>query len=155
MIKFVKQAVTALVFIGISSTSWAANIHLISGHIRAMPASVPNTAAYLKIMNHGKAVKLVSASTPVAKEVQLHTLLTENGVVKMRQVNDYEIGTHQTLVLKPSGDHIMIIGLKKPLSIGDKVPLTLTFSDGSSNTITLPVQKVSDEDSNHSHHHHH
>ncbi|WP_416351552.1 copper chaperone PCu(A)C [Parashewanella curva] len=155
----VKRAFYVLIFFGFVSSSWAANIELISGHVRAMPSSVPNTAAYFKVVNHGKAVKLVSVDTPVAKEAQLHTLLDDNGVIKMRQVKNFALGAHSTLTLKPSGDHIMILGLKKPLAVGSRVALTLNFSDGSSNTITLPVQKVSrtsekQEHSDHSHHHH-
>ena len=138
------------------SFSASASIMLKDGHVRAMPASVPNTAAYLTLMNHSdSAVSLVSVTTPVAEEAQLHTLIEENGVVKMRQVEGFDIQSQGTLMLQPSGNHIMLLSLTKPLVVGDKVPFTLTFSDGEQLGIELMVAKKSADGEQESHHHHH
>ncbi|GIU48713.1 hypothetical protein TUM4249_04650 [Shewanella sp. KT0246] len=121
-----------------------------------MPASVPNTAAYLTLMNHSdEDVTLVSVTTPAAKEAQLHTLVEENGMVKMRQVEGFDIPSHSTLTLQPSGDHIMLLSLTAPLTMGDTVPLVLTFKDGKTLTIELAVEKRSTNETQESHHHHH
>ncbi|MDO6619341.1 MULTISPECIES: copper chaperone PCu(A)C [unclassified Shewanella] len=138
------------------SISATAGIMLSEGHVRAMPASVPNTAAYLTLMNHSdNTATLVSVTTPVAKEAQLHTLIEENGIVKMRQVEGFDIESHGSLTLQPSGDHIMLLSLVKPLTVGDKVPLTLTFADGQQLNIELMVDKKASTDQQESHHHHH
>ncbi len=136
---------------GLSLQVFAAQISLVSGHVRALPPTVPNTAAYFTLKNQGDEIKIISASTPIAKEAQLHTLIEEDGVVKMRQVPNYVLTAHSKFKLSPSGNHIMILGLKQPLKVGQLVPLTLKFSDGTSNTITLPVEKV---DKQMEHHHH-
>ncbi len=60
-----KQLFKVILLAGISASAFASNIMLEQGYIRAMPASVPNTAAYLTLSNHGAATELVSASTPV------------------------------------------------------------------------------------------
>ena len=146
-------------FLVLTSVSFAAsaNVILVDGHVRAMPASVPNTAAYLTLENHANdPVKLISVITPAAKEAQLHTIVDENGMVKMRQVESFPITSHGALTLKPSGDHIMILGLNKPLAENDKVVLTLIFDNEQQLQVELPVLKNADSShQDHSEHHHH
>ena len=148
----IKYSAQLLICFSISFSALAANVSLMSGHVRALPPTVPNTAAYFTLKNQAGEIKLIKASTPVAKEAQLHTLLEENGVVKMRQVPGYALPAHSEFTLSPSGNHIMIVGLKQPLTLGQMVPLTLYFSDGSEHTIELPVQKANNKME---HHHHH
>ncbi|MBR9727662.1 copper chaperone PCu(A)C [Shewanella intestini] len=132
-----------------------ASIVMTDGYVRAMPASVPNTAAYLTLENHYPVpVKLMAVKTEVAKEAQLHTIIEENGLVKMRQVSHFDIASHQQLRLQPSGDHIMLLGLKQPLNAGDKVKMTLVFSTDDTLDIELPVKKKMASNDEHAHHHH-
>jgi len=44
-------------------------------------------------------------------------------------------------VLQPGGYHVMLIDMKTPLKEGDKVAITLGFSDGGSKTVEAPVVK--------------
>lgn len=145
-----------LVLLSCTSFSVLANVMLVDGYVRAMPPSVPNTAAYFNLMNHGSAVKLVAVTTDVANEAQLHTLVEENGVVKMRQQPSFNLEEHGHLTLAPSGDHIMLLGLKKPLIVGESVDLTLTFDNGTKQTISLMVskQELANQDGGEHHHHH-
>ena len=155
-LKAIFKQLFSFLALGVFSFSATAGIMLSEGHVRAMPASVPNTAAYLTLMNHSdEAVTLVSVTTPVAKEAQLHTLVEENGMVKMRQVEGFDIPSHGTLRLQPSGDHIMLLSLIAPLTMGDKVPLILTFKDGKTLEIELEVEKKSTNEPQENHHHHH
>lgn len=148
-------------FLVLSSISFTAlaEVVLTDGHIRAMPASVPNTAAYFTLENHGdKAVKLVAVNTDVAKEAQLHTLIEEEGMVKMRQVSGFDIPAHGQLSLQATGDHLMLLSLHKPLVVEQKVILELVFEQGQTQNIELSVQAIStnsDETSHGDHHHHH
>ncbi|MBM7070690.1 copper chaperone PCu(A)C [Shewanella sp. 202IG2-18] len=151
--KIMKISISLLIISGFSLHTFAAQISLVSGHVRALPPTVPNTAAYFTLKNEGANVKLIKAETPVAKEAQLHTLIEENGVVKMRQVPSYNLKAHSQLVLTSSGNHIMVMGLKQPLKVGQMVPLTLYFSDGTKKIIKLPVEKVKQEMDHHHHHH--
>ena len=150
--KLIKYPAQLLVWFGISLQAMAAHVSLVSGHVRALPPAVPNTAAYFTLKNNSGEIKLVKASTTVAEEAQLHTLSEENGVVKMRRVEGYTLPANSQFELSPSGDHIMIIGLTQPLKVGQSVPVTLYFSDGSQSTIELPVQKANNEMERHHHH---
>ncbi|MEZ9595614.1 copper chaperone PCu(A)C [Shewanella sp. 10N.261.52.F9] len=132
-----------------------AQVVLVDGYVRAMPAKVPNSAAYITIENHGDATRLVAVDAPFATEAQLHTLIEENGMIKMRQVEGFDIDSHGSLVLSESGNHIMLMGLKQPLVIDSDVKLLLKFANGSEQEISLPVKKQVEQSDDAHHHHHH
>ncbi|ABZ78201.1 protein of unknown function DUF461 [Shewanella halifaxensis HAW-EB4] len=138
----------------LSFTAYA-QVVLVDGYVRAMPATVPNSAAYITIENHGDATRLVAVEASFAKEAQLHTLIEEGGMIKMRQVDGFDIDSHGSLVLSESGNHIMLMGLNSPLVIDSSVDMTLKFADGTEQKISLPVKKQAEQsDSAHQHHHH-
>ena len=133
-----------------------AQVVLVDGYVRAMPATVPNSAAYITIENHGDATRLVAVDASFAAEAQLHTLIEENGMIKMRQVEGFDIDSHGSLVLSESGNHIMLMGLTEPLAVDSEVEMTLEFADGTVQEISLPVKKQAPQsDDAHKHHHHH
>ena len=66
----------------------------------------------------------------------------DNGVMKMRQVDGIDLSAGQAVMLKPNGYHIMLIGLTQPLKEGQTFPLTLTFANTGSETVTMTVLKV-------------
>ena len=76
-----------------------------------------------------KTTRLVAAQSPVAKVVEIHEMVMDNNVMKMRQVPGLDIVPGSTLDLKPGGFHIMLIELKQQLKGGDVVPITLEFED--------------------------
>ena len=81
--------------------------------------------------------KLVGVSSPFAKTVELHSMTHENGMMKMRAVQFIELPAGKRVNLGESGYHLMLSGLKKPLNVGDNVPLTLNLKVGNS-----PIVKV-------------
>ena len=110
---------------------------------RATPGAIQNGAAYMTLTNIGKqADRLVSASTEAAGITELHTHLNENGVMKMRQVNDIRVEAGSTVKLQPGGLHVMLIKLKQPLKEGDSVPLTLRFEKAGEVKVDIKVDKV-------------
>ena len=48
-------------------------------------------------------------------------------VMEMRQLDAIDLPAGKTVEFKPGGLHVMFIGLKQPLAIGSKVPVTLKF----------------------------
>jgi copper(I)-binding protein len=76
-----------------------------------------------------KEMRLVDAKSPVANVVELHEMVMDNDVMKMRQIPGLDIVPGRVLELKPGGYHVMLINLKAQLKGGDVVPITLTFED--------------------------
>jgi copper(I)-binding protein len=96
--------------------------------MRASLGKVPTTAAYLKIENHGAVdERLLSVSTPAAAMAHLHNSESADGIVRMSAMSALTVKPGETIELSPGGLHIMVMNLKAPLKVGDKVPMTLRF----------------------------
>ncbi len=97
-------------------------------------------AGYLTIANRGTAPdRLLSASTPAAPRVELHTHINENGVMRMREVPGIEIPPGATVSLRPGGLHLMLMGLAEELRQGATVPVTLRFERAGEVRVALAV----------------
>jgi len=108
---------------------------------RATPAAVKNSAAFMLFDNKGGADKLLSVSGDIAKEIQIHSMITENGVMKMRELPALDIPANAKAELKPGGYHVMLIGLKDGLKEGDKFPLKLKFEKAGEVTVQVVAEK--------------
>jgi periplasmic copper chaperone A len=110
---------------------------------RATPQGAKSGAAYVTVANQGTAPdKLIGASTPIAAEAQLHTMSTEDGVMKMRPVSAIDVRPGAAVTLKPGGFHVMLTGLKQPLAEGQSFPLTLTFEKAGAVETTVKIAKA-------------
>ncbi len=108
---------------------------------RATAPSAPTGAVYLALGNDSQqADRLVSAASPVAGKVELHTHLMDNGTAMMREVKAIDLPSEGSVTLAPGGLHIMLIGLKEPLVKGKTFPLTLTFETAGSVTVEVAIQ---------------
>jgi len=92
--------------------------------------------------------KLVSASSPLAGVVEVHEMVMDGNVMKMRAVPSLELPPGKTVELKPGGYHVMLMDLKQELKTGDSVPLTLVIegAGGKRETVELkaPVRALAD-----------
>ncbi len=110
---------------------------------RATAGQAPNGAAYMTFTNDGKTADyLVGAASDVAKRVELHQHLMNDGVMQMRQVKEVQVAPGDPTVMEPGGLHVMLIGLKAPLKEGAHFPLTLTFKEAGEITVTVAVGSV-------------
>jgi copper(I)-binding protein len=101
------------------------------------------TGAFMKITAPSGA-RLVGASTPAAGVAEVHEMKMEGDTMKMREVTGgLELPPRQTVELKPSGLHLMLMDLKQPIAKGGSIPLTLRFEDAkgvkSSLQVDVPV----------------
>jgi copper(I)-binding protein len=108
-------------------------------------ATVPGQMAaggFMKIENKGIADQLVSASSPVAGEVQLHEMAMDGNVMRMRQVKDIALPAGGALELKPGGLHLMFMNIKAPLAVGETVPVKLKFAKAGEVEVKMPVNAM-------------
>lgn len=134
-----KLALISILFV---SSLFASSIKVENAYVRATPPNLPNSAAFMKLKNETNTdIALMWVKSTVSNVVELHTHDMKDGVMKMYQVPKIDIKANSTTTLQPGGFHIMLIGLiKKPLKPNDKISLTLGFSDGKEQTITVPVK---------------
>jgi len=120
-----------------------AEVQIDNGYVRATPPGVPNGAAFMTLTNSaGQPVSLISAKTEIARKAELHNHIDHNGMMQMRQVKAIEIPAQGSVELKPGSYHIMMMGLSGQLKEGQQVDMTLKFSDGEQQQLSLPVQRV-------------
>lgn len=121
----------------------ADQVHVVDPAARPSPSGQKQTAAYMVLHNRDKRDHaLVRAASPAAGVTELHTVVKENGMMKMRPVKKIAIKAGGETRLQPGGLHIMLINLKAPLKEGETIALTLTFEDGSSKQVSVPVRPV-------------
>ena len=130
----------------------SADISISGGSIRAMPPGQTTTAAFFTLNNNSNnALTLEKLSSNIAERVEIHSTEEHNGSLQMRKRDYIAIAAGETTVFAPGQDHIMFIGLKKPLKDGDNVDLNLCFGDFCKH-LTLKAVSVLAESG---HHHHH
>jgi hypothetical protein len=97
--------------------------------------------------------KLVGASSPAAKIVEVHEMTMDNNVMKMREVKAVALPAGKAVQFKPGGYHVMLIDLAKPLEPGQKVPVALTIEgkDGKRTTVEATAEVRSVADMQHKH----
>lgn len=111
--------------------------------VRATPGGAVTGAAYLEIKTApGAADRLIEASSPVAARVEFHTHIVDGPVMAMRRMENLPVTAASSVVLKPGGDHIMLVGLKQPLKEGELVKLTLVFEKAGAIDIEATVEPI-------------
>lgn len=115
----------------------------VSGAVaRASGAMAQAGAAYMTLANTGEAdCRLVAARAEISDRVELHRHEEDgDGVMRMVEIEDGILipagGEHR---LEPGGDHIMFMGLNRPIEYGERITLTLVFEDGGETVVEVPV----------------
>jgi copper(I)-binding protein len=75
--------------------------------------------------------------------VEVHRTEKLNGVMSMRRIAEVKLEKNEAVTIQPDakgGEHMMLIGLKKPLNEGDSVKVTFTFKKSPVQTVTFPVK---------------
>tara|TARA_Y100001956_G_scaffold27424_1_gene27224 strand:- start:1162 stop:1608 length:447 start_codon:yes stop_codon:yes gene_type:complete len=112
-------------------------------YARATPPNAATSAVFAEIMNRGENDRIIiSATTDAAGKVELHDVIKEGDVMKMRQVESITIPANGKVELKPGSLHIMLFDLKQPLVEGEKIDVQITFANGQKQTFAAPIKKV-------------
>ena len=110
---------------------------------RATPPGANVAAGYFEIRNNGKQPdRLLSASTPAAKKVEMHVTEHAGEVAKMRQLRAFEVPGRERLALEPNGAHLMLVDLVQPLKKGERFPMTLRFERAGEVEVQFEVQDL-------------
>ncbi|MGV9309413.1 copper chaperone PCu(A)C [Nonomuraea sp. NPDC003727] len=90
------------------------------------------TAAFGTLVNNsGTAVAVVAGSSPLSPKVELHEVVESGGKMVMQpKKGGFVIPAKSSHVLKPGGDHIMLMGVTEEVKPGAEVPFTLVLEGG-------------------------
>lgn len=123
-----KQVICAVAFVFACNVAWAgANDPIITK--AWIGESVPGqTTATLQLnLTTMKPVNLLSASSPLADTIEIHSVTLNKGVMKTQHVKTLDLPGHRTILFGSRNLFLMLTGLKQPLKIGEQVPVNLTF----------------------------
>lgn len=97
-----------------------------------------NGAIYFVIQNNTRETdELTGVSSDVAEAVEMHESKMEGDVMQMHPVETVPLQAGAKTTFKPGGLHIMLIGVKQDLKIGEEIEITLHFKN--SGDIKIPV----------------
>ncbi|MFP3927078.1 copper chaperone PCu(A)C [Pseudomonas sp. W5-36] len=106
--------------------------------VRATVAGQASSGAFMRITADTDST-LLSVTSPVAKDVQIHEMSMTNDVMRMGPVDAVPLPAGKTVALDPDGYHVMLMGLNGQIKEGDQVPLTLTVKNAKGETEVLNV----------------
>jgi periplasmic copper chaperone A len=133
---------------GADAVAQEAPIQLEKPWVRRAPAmpdakagAQSNAGGYVTIVNRGAAPDaLVGAAADVAERVELHQTRNMSGMMMMEPVAKVDVAPGARVELKPGSYHLMLIGLKRALTPGQTVTLTLRFERAGALTARAEVR---------------
>ena len=119
------------------------NLRIDHPFARATPPGAQSGGVYLTIENRGTSKdRLVRVASPAAASVELHSMTMDGNVMRMRAIAGLDIAPGATVTLGSAGNHVMLVGLVRPLVVGDRIPVTLTFEKAGAVDVTALVEAM-------------
>lgn len=112
-------------------------------YVAAQPPTAADTAAFFVLKNTGKKPLVLTggSSLGAGSAMLMRFVKLSNGQTAMKMVDSFSVAPGQSLTLTPGGNHLMLMGLKKPLKVGESLDLKLHFADGSMLNLMAPIKK--------------
>jgi len=97
-----------------------------------MRESVPGQQSVTVQMNLyvTKPARLVSVSSPVATSGEIQNVEKRHGKMQTSSVTSLKLIPNSTLIFGNRGLYLVLNGLKRPLNIGDRIPVSLVIEMG-------------------------
>lgn len=146
-----------------TSAASSCELTLESGWVRTAPPGATVMAGFGKLGNPGHVDSaLARVESPDFGRVELHSMVMDGDVMRMRKVDRIDVKAGETVELKPGGLHLMLFEPKRELAEGSEIPLTLTLACDTEIAAQARVlarapdaDSASTEAKGHDHHHHH
>jgi periplasmic copper chaperone A len=97
---------------------------------------------FLTLNNDGpEADRLIGAESPLADKIEIQGIKVVGAEARMRLLEKgIGIPVGMPIELKPRGYHLLLQGVKAPLQLGQKVPVTLIFEMAGRRDVELVVE---------------
>jgi copper(I)-binding protein len=129
---------SALAMTLLLSTPAFAGVTATDAWVRGTVPAQDSTGAFLTLRS-SDAATVVAVRSPLARSAEIHSSAMDNGVMRMRAMDNLALPAGKDVELRPGGHHIMLMGLARPLVAGDKVPLALVIEDAAGKRTTVEV----------------
>lgn len=105
---------------------------------RQTPNGAKTGACYATI-TAASSDRLMSVATPAAAATQIHEMVMEDGMGRMREIEDGLALPAGQAVAMSGTRHLMLLGLTQPMTAGTAVPLTFGFENSEPVTVNAQV----------------
>ncbi|MFH2140136.1 MAG: copper chaperone PCu(A)C [Pseudomonadota bacterium] len=124
------------VLFGLSFAAQAADVQVSHAWTRAT-APGQDSAMVQAVITSQQAAQLVGVTCDCAQTAELHSMVHEGGMMKMRQVEAIDLPAGSAVDLGAAGYHLMLIGLKQQIKEGQQIQLALSlrYKDGKIKTV--------------------
>ena len=145
------NALTAIFFGGaLASASFAQAAPMVEAAWSRPAAQGSTGVGFMTLVNPGtKADALIAVQSPAAREVQVHLSSVSGGMASMQAVASTPLSAGGRVTFAPGGYHLMFLGLKRPLKVGDSLAATLVFASGARVTARFAVGLTAPGDVHH------
>ncbi len=139
-----KRSVGLLLFAGLEACapeggSAPATVEVADAVCRPAAPGRDVTGCYVTL-TASRADRLVAMSSSFARDVQVHEVKTEDGMMQMSELTSgLPLPAGETVRLAPGGNHIMLFGATRPLVAGSGIALTLTFEHAGAHTVAFRI----------------
>lgn len=127
-------------FAAVSRASEASAVSITDLWARPSVGNSAVGAGYFTLENRGPEDRLLAVEADVSKKVELHSMSMNGMVMKMRKLEDADVPANGRISFAPGGNHIMFIGLNKPLKEGESFPVTFVFQKAGKLNATMKVE---------------
>lgn len=121
------------------------------------PPGAKVLAGFMTLANAGPGdAALTGVASPLARKIEIHAMEMTDGVARMRLRESLDVPAGGTVTLAPGGLHLMIYIDAPAPERGARVPLALTFADGTRLDVEALVRPREDDGApgDDGHHHH-
>lgn len=120
------------------------SMHIEHPWSRETPKGAKVAGGYFVIENKGTTPdRLIGGSAEIAGRLQIHEMKTENGVMKMRELEKgIEIAPGKSVKFTPNGYHVMLLDLKKTPKAGESFMGTLVFEKAGKVDVKFVVEPI-------------
>jgi len=153
-----KRILCAGLLVLAAASAYADEVTVTKAWTRATAPGQDSASVQLTITSK-KDATLTGVMSGSAQSGEIHTMVMEGDVMKMRAIESLPLPAKTPVTLGENGNHLMLIGLKKQLKAGHKLPFALTvkFADGRTTTLKLlavikPIETTSSGEHEHQHH---
>ena len=117
----------------------AQSVTVTNAWARATAPGQKTAGVYLELKSDSNAA-VVAVGSPLAATAELHSMTMQEGVMRMRPLPRIDLPAGQTVRLAPNGMHVMLVGLKRDLKPGDKLPIVLSIQASGMALTTLKLE---------------
>jgi copper(I)-binding protein len=128
-----------------ATASASPSIQITAAWIQSPMPGARDTAGYVRIANGADSDdRLLSVSSRWAGRVDMHEMVTEDGMMGMRPlIYGVKVPAGGTIDFSPQALHLMLVNPRKPFVAGrSKVPLQFHFQKAGTIAVEVPVQNI-------------